>query len=148
MAMTAKGDGPGSAPAERQAEAWARGVMPAPFRLLVSVPPQDGVHRLGRLMNDRSFRLLRQEGLGSGARPPTLRINRPFVAPAGGAPVPSTRRTATPKSVDARAPSSVGAIPPPVARTEERARRMPKGEDRAKAGVRAAGRFALPPSGS
>ena len=33
-----------AATAERQAEAWAQGVMPDPFRLLVAVPQQDDIH--------------------------------------------------------------------------------------------------------
>lgn len=75
------------AAAERQAEAIEMEVMPDPIRLLVSVNPQDGIHRLGRLMKGRSSRLLRQEFSWLRSRLPTLWTNSCFVAPVGGAPL-------------------------------------------------------------
>jgi putative transposase len=73
--------------AERRAEVIELGVMPDHVRLLVSVDPQFGIHRLVRLMKGRSSRFLRQEFPWLRSRLPTLWTNSSFVATVGGAPL-------------------------------------------------------------
>lgn len=72
---------------ERQAEIIELEIMPDHVHLLVSVDPQDGIHRLVRQMKGRSSRLLRQEFPALRSRLPTLWTNSYVVATVGGAPL-------------------------------------------------------------
>ncbi len=60
-------------------------IMPDQVRMLVSVDPQYGIHRLVKQIKARSSRLLRQEFSILRSRLPTLWTNSYFVATVGGA---------------------------------------------------------------
>jgi putative transposase len=72
---------------ERHANLIEIEVMPDHVHLLVSVDPQFGIHRLVRLIKERSSWLLRQEYPWLRSRLPTLWTNSYFVATVGGAPL-------------------------------------------------------------
>ncbi len=72
---------------ERHANLIEMEVMPDHVHLLVSVDPQFGIHRLVRLIKERSSWLLRQEYPWLRSRLTTLWTNSYFVATVGGAPL-------------------------------------------------------------
>lgn len=73
--------------AERRCNIIELETMPDHVRLLVSVDPQYGIHRLVKQVKGRSSRLLRQEFPALKSRLPTLWTNSYFVATVGGAPL-------------------------------------------------------------
>ena len=75
------------ATAEHRADILELEVMPDHVHLLVEVDPQFGIHRLVRLLNGRSSRILRQEFPWLKSRLPTLWTNSYFVSTVGGAPL-------------------------------------------------------------
>ncbi|QIA26675.1 IS200/IS605 family transposase [Thermaerobacter sp. PB12/4term] len=72
---------------ERQAEMIEMKVMPDHVHLLVQVDRQFGIHRLVRLMEGRSSRILRQESPWLRSQLPTRWTNSYVVATVGGAPL-------------------------------------------------------------
>lgn len=70
---------------ERAATIIELETMPDHVRLLVSVDPQYGIHRLVKQIKGRSSRLLREEFPHVRSRIPTLWTNSYFVATVGGA---------------------------------------------------------------
>ena len=70
---------------ERAATIIELETMPDHVRLLVSVDPQYGIHRLVKQIKGRSSRLLREEFPHVRSRIPTLWTNSYFVATIGGA---------------------------------------------------------------
>ena len=72
---------------EYRAEIEEMEIMPDHVRLLVSVDPQCGIHRLVKLIKGRSSRFLRQEFPALKRKLPTLWTNSYFVATTGGAPL-------------------------------------------------------------
>jgi putative transposase len=73
--------------AEHQAEIEELEVMPAHVRLLVTVDPQFGIHRLAKLIKGRSARFLRQEFPVLKRKLPSLWTHSYFVSTTGGAPL-------------------------------------------------------------
>ena len=65
---------------------------PDHVRLLITVDPQYGIHRLVKQIKGRSSRLLRQEFPRLRSRLPTLWTNSYFVATVGGATVEVVKR--------------------------------------------------------
>jgi len=72
---------------EYRAEIEEMEIMPDHVRLLVSVDPQFGIHRLVKLVKGRSSRFLRQEFPALKKKLPTLWTNSYFVGTTGGAPL-------------------------------------------------------------
>jgi len=72
---------------EYRAEIEEMEIMPDHVRLLVSVDPQFGIHRLVKLVKGRSSRFLRQEFPALKRKLPALWTNSYFVATTGGAPL-------------------------------------------------------------
>lgn len=70
---------------EKRATLISMETMPDHVRLLVSINPQYGIHRLVKGIKGRSSRLLRQEFPHLKSRMPTLWTNSYFVATTGGA---------------------------------------------------------------